>query len=758
MNTVHRPQQAVLNTGPFNELLNIFGWIDDTTYLTKTGGLGVTYRLGGVDYEGVNADELARIAHQFMTATRPFDERFHVSQFLVKSRVPPFTVPPCPNAVAAEALQRRADFLNAQRASRQSLYVHDLYMAVEIEGPKPRRVTGRSLAKEKAFLGEGLDRAVQRLHHAAHSFEVALADVICPRRLAKQEAFAFLQRLVNFDPTARDLPLVSDDHLDYYLGNSHVRYGRDHLQVGKQTLQMLTMKGAPNATFAHLLKGLDRIPGEFIACLYWHRQLVGPVRRALWWLEAYFAPKRGASAAKSRAQIEDLLGEIDHDGRTVGDCSLTLLLHDRDPLAVGDAVATAIKEFAAHDAILLEETIGASCAWLAMVPGNHHLNVRAPHLRMTDLNLADLSFIFALDQGAMRNAHLRAGYCAAFQTDSDTPYYFNLHQGDVGHMLILGNTGSGKSYAGGFLLLHSQQYDPFTVVIDVGRGYRKLATALGGSYMELGLTPTVKINPFALPATPEHLHFLHHFVKLLLETGADGRRVDPLTERDDRDLYKQTAAVYAFPAELRCLGLVTLRSDLQRRLAKWTDGGQFPMFDNIEDTFTLDRFQVLDLKAMSDYPQLLQPMLFYVLHRIRERIGHGFAQIWMDECWRTIQHPVIAEYVRDLLKTGRKDNASIILITHALKDFEASGLLADVLMGCHTKLLCADKGFDRPLYADRLQLTETQLDLLTNLTPKKQVYLLRDGHPRVDKVLTLNVDAETGWLLTNDSQLKDQLR
>jgi type IV secretory pathway VirB4 component len=392
-----------------------------------------------------------------------------------------------------------------------------------------------------------------------------------------------------------------------------------------------------------------------------------------------------------------------------------------------------------------------------MVPGNHALNVRAPHLQLTDLNLADLSLIFTVDRGSERSAHLRAGYCAAFQTSTDTPYYFNLHQGDVGHMLILGNTGSGKSYAGGFLLLHSQQYDPFTVVIDVGRGYRKLATALGGRYMELGLTPTVKINPFALPDTPQNRHFLGSFVKVLLEVRPDGA-LDTLTERDERDVYKQTAAVYAFPAELRRLDLVSLRPPLQRRLAKWTEGGRFPVFDSVEDTFTLDRFQVLDLKAMSAFPELLQPMLFYVLHRIQERIGHGFAQIWMDECWRTIQHPAICDYVRDLLKTGRKDNASIILITHRLQDFEASGLLSDVLMGCHTKLLCADKGFDRQLYQDRLRLTDTQLDLLTNLTPKKQVYLLRDGHPRVDKVLTLNVDAETGWLLTNDSQLKDQLR
>lgn len=746
-------QRLIAHAGEFgavNELLQIWAWLDDVTYLTKAGGLGALYALRGVDDEGLEPGEVEQITHQWLAALQPFDERFHVSQFWLKSRVPPFTAPPCANPTAREALQRRADFLNAQP---DPLYLHELFVAVEIDGPSPRRLSGRSRKNEKTFLSDELIRSQQRLQHAGKGFEVSLADVICPRRLAKQEASQFLQRLVNFDPTALGLPLVSDEHLDYYLGNSPVRYERDHLIVGRSTVKVLTLKGAMPSTFAHMLKELDKLPGEGVACLYWHRRQVGPVRRALWWLDAYFAPKKGGSARKSQGQIEDLLGEMDHEGRAVGDCSFTLLVHDQDAAAVEEMSATAIKVFAASDAVLIEETVGAPCAWLAMVPGNHRLNVRAAYLPVTDLNLADLSFIFALDRGDLRSAHLHAGYCLAFQTATDTPYFFNLHQQDVGHQLICGGTGSGKSYLGGAELLYSQQYNPFTVVIDVGRGYRKLAEALGGSYLELGLTPSVSLNPFALPDTPANRHFLHGFVRVLLESGALA-----LTEREERDLEKQIAGVYAFPTKMRRLDLLTLRPQLQRRLSKWVAGGRFPIFDHAEDTFTLDRFQVLDLKAMSSYPEVLQPLLLYVLHRVRERLGHGFAQIWMDECWRTIQHPVIADYVRDLLKTGRKDNASLILITHSLKDFEASGLLNDVLMGCHTKLLCADKGFDQKLYQDRLQLTETQLGLLRTLTPKKQVYLLRDGHPRADKVLTLNVDPETAWLLTPDAALKDQLR
>ena len=67
-----------------------------------------------------------------------------------------------------------------------------------------------------------------------------------------------------------------------------------------------------------------------------------------------------------------------------------------------------------------------------------------------------------------------------FETPHHTPYAFNLHVQDVGHTLVLGATGSGKSFLLNFLVTHAQKYDPLTVVLDLGHSYRKLATLLGG--------------------------------------------------------------------------------------------------------------------------------------------------------------------------------------------------------------------------------------------------------------------------------------
>lgn len=766
--------------GGVNTLLPLWGFVDDHTFMTKAGHVGLVYRLRGIDVDGLTQSQRRALTHRMEAALRQSDERCRLYQYLVKRTVGQFVAPICAEPVAQEALSRRTAYLNERR---QELYEIAQYVVLlredtthgqvssRLEGVwrEPREALRRWLSTHHSLklLEAELDDSVARLLHQAESFESQLVDFGLAR-LARSEAFRFFRQLVNYDePTLAAVPASTPGaYLDYFVADSAVECHRDHLMVGSRRVKVLSMKEPPAQTYAHILGDLLAVPGEFIACLEWER--VGPerMRRDIQSRRRHFFNRRVAlinyvspeakaeemlvdeSATATVKQLGDALTEMEVNGHLFGRCSLTVVLHSEDKRALDQQAAQAMKVLAAHDGAFFDESYNLLNAWVSIVPGNGARNLR--RVALLETHAADLSFLFGIDQGRAGSA-LLVEPLATFETPHHTPFAYHLHVEDVGHTLVLGATGSGKSFLLNFLVTSAQQYDPFTIVLDLGHGYRKLGALLHGGYVELGLRHhDVRINPFSMEPTPEHLHFLHGFVRVLLE-GEDGYR---LSELEDREVYEAVENLYVLDRNQRRLFTLAnlLPRALMARLQKWVEGGRYAeLFDNVDDTLTFERLQIFDFDAMRAYPSLIEPLLFYILHRVNERVldeadTRTLKLCVMDEAWRFIQNPTLRAYVQEALKTWRKRNAAMILATQTVDDFASADLLRTVVESCPTKLLLANPALERSRYAELFQMNEMELDLLAGLMPRRQILLKR---PDLTKVLTLAVDPKSYWIYTN---------
>ncbi len=768
------------DAGGLSTLLPLWGFVDGGAFMTKAGHVGLVYRLRGVDVDGLTQAERRSLTHRMEAALRQLDERCRLSQYLIKRTVDPFVAPLCAEPVAQEALCRRTACLNARRPE---LYQIAQYLVLLRESAtsgqvstrlhglwrEPRQALRRWLSTHHSLkvLETELDDAIERLLHQAESFETQLADFGLSR-LGPPDAYQFFRQLVNYEPAVASAvpPTTPATYLDYFIADSPVDCHRDHLMVGSRQVKVLSMKEPPGQTFAHILGDLLGVPGEFIACLEWQRAGQDRMRREIQSRRRHFFNKRVSlinyvspeakaeemlvdeSASATVKQLGDALTEMELNGHVFGRCSLTLVLHSEERRAVDQQAAQAMKVLSTHDGAFFDETYNLLNAWVGIVPGNGARNLR--RMALLETHAADLSFLFGIDQGETGSPLLPAPL-ATFETPHQTPFAYHLHVQDVGHTLVLGATGSGKSFLLNFVVTNAQQYDPFTIVLDLGHGYRKLGALLHGGYVELGLRQRdVRINPFSMEPTPEHLHFLHGFVRVLLE-GEDGYR---LSELEDREVYEAVENLYVLDRDQRRLFTLAnlLPRALMARLQKWVEGGRYAeLFDNVEDTLTFERLQVFDFDAMRAYPSLIEPLLFYILHRVNERVldeadTRTLKLCVMDEAWRFIQNPTLRAYVQEALKTWRKRNAAMILATQTIDDFASADLLRTVVESCPTKLLLANPALERTRYAELFQMNEMELDLLAGLMPRRQILLKR---PDLTKVLTLAVDPKSYWIYTN---------
>jgi type IV secretion/conjugal transfer VirB4 family ATPase len=774
-------------TGSFNEQINLFGFIGPNVFLTKSGEVGVVFEVRGVDYECLDDGAVDHFTKRLESAFKLFDENYRVYQYLFKrnNETIPFRLYTSP--VVDAAIRNRIAYLNSKA---DTLFSLSIYYVVLYQGFHPSERIGTALAeltehpqkawtdlsahfsseKQVVVLGQHIDQAQAALLQKAKSFLLQVSDFLPVRMLDKREAFRVLKRMLNFDPQKLEFAnLKHDTFLDYYLPESSVECHRGYLRVDDYYVKLLTLKEPSAQSFPLIFKRLLEVEANFHVVTEWNKEDSGKMRRVIQSKRRHFHNTKRSFASQvslndgpvqdgllddsRESQVRELgegVKEIELHGNYFGQFSLTVVIYDLDLVKVERACADFYKVFSVHDAQLYEEKYNLLNAFLAAIPGNHAFNLRSLYLLNT--NYADFSFLFTLQSGEPRNAHLRAEYLAVLETNHHTPYFLNLHYHDVAHTMILGRTGAGKSFLLNFLITNLQKYVPHTYIFDLGGSFESVTQLFGGSYLRVGLeAEDFRINPFSLPPTKENLDFLALFLKVLIQ-GQRSAELDPAAERD---LFHQIENLYEVDPALRTLSVLanTLGHDISSRLAKWTRGGQFGfLFDNAEDTVSFPRFQCFDFARMSQYPELLEPLLFYVLHRANavicdRQISSVFKAFFIDEAWVFLKNPAIQRYVVEALKTWRKHNAAMILSTQSLDELRRSDILDVIVESCATKIFLANPDMDRELYRRQFHLNDTEAELIPMLIPKQQ-FLIKT--PEVAKVANLTVDAKSYWLYTND--------
>ena len=425
---------------------------------------------------------------------------------------------------------------------------------------------------------------------------------------------------------------------------------------------------------------------------------------------------------------DQALQALGGDHVAFGYLTATITVTDRSRAAVEDKVRAVERIVNGLGFTCVRETVNAVEAWLSSLPGHVYANVRQPLVHT--LNLAHLMPLSSVWAGPVRNGHLDGPPLLVAKTAGSTPFRLSTHVGDVGHMMVVGPTGAGKSVLLSLIALQFRRYPGAQVYIfDKGNSARAAVLAMGGAHHALGSAEAggeaLAFQPLAnIDDAGERSWAAEWIAALLIHENV------AVTPEVKDAIWTALGSLASAPREERTmtgLALLLQSNALRIALQPYTlDGPHGRLLDAAEQHLALADVQCFETEALMGQTGAVAPVLTYLFHRLEERFDGRPTLLILDEAWIFLDHPLFAARIREWLKVLRKKNVAVLFATQSLADIAGSAIAPAIIESCPQRILLPnDRAIEpqgRDIYA-RFGLNDRQIELIARATPKRHYYL-----------------------------------
>ncbi len=530
-------------------------------------------------------------------------------------------------------------------------------------------------------------------------------------------------------------------HLDGLLADCALTCGLAPM-VGDQHLRVLTVRGFPTATWPGVLDELNRLPFSYrwmtrflFLDKYQAERELGKLRRQ-WFAkrksivallrETVFqqeTPLVDSDAHNKSADADAALQELGSDEVSFGFITATIVVTDADATAAEEKRKLIERTIHARGFVTIHETFNAVEAWLSSIPGHVYANVRQP--LVSTLNLAHMLPLSAVWAGPERDVHLNAPPLIVTRTEGATPFRLVTHVGDVGHTLVVGPTGAGKSVLLALWMLQFRRYDNARIfVFDKGGSARATALGLGGEHYHLGSDHTIAFQPLERVDEEHTRIWAAEWIGGLL--AHENVQSDPEVKDAVWSALGSLASAPRSERTLTGLSVLLQSNRLRQALQPYTLNGPYGRLLDA-DTDRLGEAQVLcfEMEELMHGKSAVLPILTYLFHRLEARFDGSPTLLILDEAWLFLDDPLFAGRIREWLKSLRKRNVSVVFATQSLSDIQRSTIAPALIESCPTRIFLPSPQAMEPQLKtvyEGFGLNERQIELIARATPKRDYY------------------------------------
>ncbi|AVH40360.1 conjugal transfer protein TrbE [Agrobacterium tumefaciens] len=711
--------------------------------LNKDGSFQRSARFRGPDLDSAVQAELVAVAGRLNSAFRRLGSGWAIFVEAQRHAVGAYPASRFPDAASAMVdAERKADFEEDAVHYESSYFLTFTFLPPAEDAARAESWLYGGKAERGVDAWEALRGFVDRTDRILQLVEAFMPECAW---LDDVETLTYLHSTVSTKRYRVRVP-ETPMYLDALVADQPLTGGLEP-RLAEAHLRILTIVGFPTATTPGILDDLNRLAFPY----RWSTRailldktdatkLLTKIRRQ-WFskrksivaiLKEVMTNEASAlvdtDAANKAADADLALQELGADYAGQAYVTATIAVWDNDPRVAAEKLRLVEKVIQGRDFTAMPETINAADAWLGSLPGHVYANVRQPPI--STLNLAHMIPLSAVWAGPERDEHFGAPPLLYGKTEGSTPFRFSIHVGDVGHTLVVGPTGAGKSVLLALMALQFRRYSQAQVfAFDFGGSIRAAAIAMGGDWHDLGggLTEgsadSVALQPLSrIDEAAERAWAADWIVAILMRESIQ------VTPEVKELIWTALSSLASAPIGERTLtGLAVLlqSNDLKQALRPYCVGGPYGRLLDAESEHlgvaTVQAFETEGLIGTAAAPAVLA----YLFHRIEDRLNGEPTLIIVDEGWLALDDEGFAGQLREWLKTLRKKNASVVFATQSLSDIDGSAIAPAIIESCQTRLLLPNERAIEPqitaIYR-RFGLNDRQIEILARAMPKRDYY------------------------------------
>jgi type IV secretion system protein VirB4 len=720
---------------------------DPCTVLTKNGELLQTLRVSGLSYENIKQEalDLRALLRQVIREHIPNDS-FAVWFHTIRSQQSLIA----PGDFSGFAKQVNEAWVKAHRLEQQ--YTNDVYITIVHEGQDARILSPMvflrgliprlDLRWRNAYLDNihaALDTVVTRLEEALQPFGAERLGIVEEDGVPHSDLLRFLHRVINFS----DQPVpIAALNLSHQLTSGDITFSYNTMEVRSDTGQrrfaaILTLKDYKEKSLASIDRFL-KLPMEFMVtqCV----NFVQPKKA----LEQYQEIKRLQDAAEERelpklTELESILASKTGRATDFGEQQLSLFIVADSVRQLERNIRHTVNFLGRHGILCFREDLRLEECYWAQMPGNFEFVTRMQPTAIS--HMAGFANLYNHPVG-LREHNQWGPAVTTVPTANGTPYFFNFHIDEVGHTLVVGRPGAGKSTLVNFLLTQSLKFQPVIHYFDISNRHQEWIETVGGRAYRFAAPGNAlaalppPLNPFSLPPSEGTIRFTQRWLSVLLRCGGQA-----LDEVDKQALAEGLRLLYSdgqprHLSRLRAL-VQTLSPATAEKFEIWVRGGAYGhVFDHEQDLFDQPGdIRGFHLAEVIQDGRVIAPLLSYLLQRLTLQLDERPTIIVLDEAWQILGQTHIAADIEGWMKRLTEMNAIALLKTSQIEEIAEIPFSQPLMQHIATELYLPDDMAD-DIYTDSFGLTELEVSYLELLRSEQRHVLLK----RMDNTMIAEMD------------------